>query len=127
MRKWTRNIRMNLRFTEEEKDFLEQRRIDAGIDGMSDFFLKCAGEMPIVNIDTRPFYSVANELNRIGTNINQIAKIANTSRSIYKDDIAELQETMKELSEIVHKCMGVFVDAREGKLLGLRENVADNL
>ena len=83
--------------------------------------------MPIVNIDTRPFYSVANELNRIGTNINQIAKIANTSRSIYKDDIAEIQEDMKELSEIVHKCMGVFVDAREGKLLGLRENVADNL
>lgn len=43
-------------------------------------------------VDTRPLLEVAGEINSIGTNINQIAKVANTSQSIYEKDIEVLQK-----------------------------------
>lgn len=125
MEKRTRNTRVNLRLTQEEKDFLIQRKEEAGFPVMTDFLLRCAEDSPIFNIDTRPFYHVADALNRIETNINQIANITEKSNSAYKSEITEIQKTIKELAEITHKCMGVFIDARDGKMHALKEIIEE--
>lgn len=127
LRNWTRNERITLRLTKEEKDFLTQKKIEAHTHSYTDLIMKAVGEMPNVSIDTKPFFAVSSELNRIGNNINQLAKIANTSKSIYEDDYLQLQKEMQELKKIVYKCLGVFSDAREGKLYGLCENISDQI
>lgn len=40
-------------------------------------------------------------LNRIGVNLNQIAKVANSTNSIYQKDIEDILKEMKELRIIV--------------------------
>lgn len=41
--------------------------------------------------DLRPIF---NELNNIRTNLNQIARIANTTGTIYRNDIADIRDKM---------------------------------
>lgn len=48
-------------------------------------------------VDYDRLTSVSHELNAIGRNINQIAARVNTTGSIYKDDIADIQKEMNEI------------------------------
>lgn len=43
------------------------------------------------------------ELNRIGTNINQIAKVVNENRDINREEINELKDLFTELSKEVYR------------------------
>lgn len=43
------------------------------------------------------------ELNKIGTNINQIAKITNERRNIYHEDVLILKKEMNKANEIMGK------------------------
>ncbi|EJB2338928.1 plasmid mobilization relaxosome protein MobC, partial [Listeria monocytogenes] len=40
------------------------------------------------------------ELNKIGTNINQIARIANTDNKISKDNIKKIEEMMQKVWQL---------------------------
>jgi hypothetical protein len=62
-------------------------------------FIWCA-----VNIEThrkyisnKASYHKIQEVSRIGTNINQVVKFANTNGSIYPQEMAELQERMTDI------------------------------
>ena len=50
------------------------------------------------------FYQFTNEINRIGVNINQLAKVANMSGHIMEDDFlkcyGELRDILSEIKEI---------------------------
>ncbi len=49
------------------------------------------------------YYRLANEVNKIGVNLNQIAHIANTDRRVSPDSIAQCHRLQNELMEIVSK------------------------
>ena len=113
----TRRIRsenIHLRLTKEEKDYIDNKMAETRTYNYTDMFIKAVSKMEYYVVDTRPLFDVAGEINRIGTNINQIAKVANTTHSIYKDDIKELREHMNKLTEIVQQNFEVFSKAREG-------------
>ena len=63
-----------------------------------------------------PLLAVKNEMSRIGSNINQIARVANTSKSIYRSDVLRLENEVDELREIVHKNFMTIKDAKENGL-----------
>lgn len=52
------------------------------------------------------------ELNRIGVNINQIAKVVNENRDINRNEINELKDLFTELSEVIY---GVIINGEIGK------------
>ena len=43
------------------------------------------------------------EINKIGTNINQIAKVTNERRNIYHDDVLALKDEITKIRRIIDK------------------------
>ena len=55
----------------------------------------------IVNTDTTPLKKQYEEMNKIGVNINQIAKKVNSTGDLYPEEKQELKEMVKELWRIL--------------------------
>lgn len=53
----------------------------------------------VVNFDLSELRPICNELNRIGVNLNQIARIANTTGAIYRNDLADLMDKFNAIYE----------------------------
>ena len=47
--------------------------------------------------DMKKYHTLEIAINAVGRNIDQIAKIANSTESIYKKDVEDLQEQMQQL------------------------------
>ncbi|OSA97326.1 UNVERIFIED_ORG: hypothetical protein B2H98_08145 [Clostridium botulinum] len=56
---------------------------------------------PIIKIDFSSLDNLAYEINKIGVNINQIARIANSDKHIYKSDIEYLREKQERIEEML--------------------------
>jgi uncharacterized protein (DUF1778 family) len=125
MKNRVRTERLHLRLTKEEKAFIDEKMNENKSLSYSDFLLKAVGQMQCYVIDTRPILDVAGELNRIGTNINQIAKIANVSRSIFEDDVKDLQTKITEIEDMVQEALGVLIDIKEGRMNGVHKDKTD--
>ena len=121
----TRNKRVTLRFSEEELDDFKKRKVESSINNYSDFVLNCVNKIPIFDVNTKPFLTVSEQISKIGTNINQIAKVANTTQNIYENDINELQKKIKELEDIVTENFRFWSKIRGGKLYGIYKNKTD--
>lgn len=100
-----REIRLAVRFTEKEYDTLKKlsrksQITRAGKPCVSQYIRKLVLDTDkiVVIEDLRP---VLTELKRIGTNINQIAKLANMGQI----KTAYLEETQNALNQIVKKIM----------------------
>ena len=52
-------------------------------------------------VDYGGLYEVATQISRIGNNINQIAKIANETRSILPSQIDDVKEDLEKIEKIV--------------------------
>lgn len=61
---------------------------------------------------------VVSEINCIGRNINQIAKVANARQSVYLTDIMQLQEQVKNIEDLVNDFVinNAEVDKRIGRM-----------
>ena len=115
MGRW-RDQTLGLRLTEEEKEIILRRMAEAGHKNVTDYIICCVCRDNLYNIDTKPILAVKSELSRIGSNINQIAKVANTSKSIYRNDVFRLEQEVDELRDIVHKNFMIMKDVKENGL-----------
>ena len=86
-----------MRVTPEEKDFISKKMELCNAGNFNAFARKMLINGYIVNIDLDKFQQLAGEVNRIGNNINQIAKISNTTGIIFGDDIQKLKEMVDEI------------------------------
>lgn len=82
-----RNERIEIKVTKEEKDILYQKMRLSKSKSMSHFLRKCVLEKEIYIVDLEPFRNLQYLLANATNNINQIAKQANTTGIIYKNDI----------------------------------------
>lgn len=99
-----RIIRVETLFSPEEYQMLRDRMKEAGVHFMGPFIRKLALNGYIVRLYTTEIQEMTSLLRRCSNNLNQIAKKANATGSIYGADVAEMQnrqeeiwETMKEL------------------------------
>lgn len=120
MQNRTRNRQLNLKFTEEEFNFITKKKETAKVQNYTDFIMKIATQSQLVIIDTKPLLEVAYEVNKIGVNVNQMAKVANTSGSIYKSEFENLKRSIDDLEEIVQQCFDIFVKTEKSGFNGLR-------
>lgn len=87
----TRKERLTLRMSEKEKEFLLEQMEKSRYGTFIEFILKAVSEKDIIVLDTAPLLDIAAELNKIGVNINQIAKIANSTGTISPEKIQYLK------------------------------------
>ena len=93
-----RNIIMKFRATEEEAAEIRRKAAAAGMN-VSRFLRTAAMKSQVVLYNTADIYGLRSDLRRIGNNINQIAMVANSNRSVYLSDVRELKKQFSELSE----------------------------
>lgn len=105
-----RNIQLLIFLTKEEKNLFLQKMKLTSSKSMSHFIRKCVLEKEIYEIDCTPFLNLTWEISKIGTNVNQIAKKANSTEKIalediekIKKDIASIGKKVSILQEIIYK------------------------
>ena len=92
-----RNIVMKFRATEEEAAEIRRKAAAAGMN-VSRFLRTSAVNSQVVLYNTADIYGLRSDLRRIGNNINQIAMVANSNRSVYLSDVIELRKQFNEMS-----------------------------
>jgi hypothetical protein len=112
-----RNITIKIRLTEEEKEILEQRMRYAGLKNREAYLRKAALKGYILRLDTSDLREALRLLSNATSNINQVAKVANETRSIYIGDVIQLQEEVGNMRSQMSDVMKTFMEVR--KLLEL--------
>lgn len=98
-----------LRVTNLERDIIMHNYEESGQNSFREFVIKVLTDGYVVNIDTSELHSYAYEINKIGTNINQIAHRVNmlddAAPDIYllKQDVKECLFLMQEITKIVRR------------------------
>ena len=100
MEERSRKHRFTLRLSDDEARILEGKFKLSGMRSRSSFIRQLIIEGFVYDVD----YSYLREYNvglaKIGTNINQIAKKANQTNSIYQSDIEDLKKEMESLWQL---------------------------
>ena len=92
-----RTVIMKFRATEEEAAEIRRKAAAAGMN-VSRFLRTSAVKSQVVLYNTADIYGLRSDLRRIGNNINQIAMVANSNRSVYLSDVRELRKQLNEMS-----------------------------
>ena len=94
-----RNIQLIIRLNDKERALFEKKRKLARCKNMSLFIRKCVLEKEIYIIDLEPFADLQGLLYNATNNINQIAKHANSTGIIYRDDINDMKKQIEHFSK----------------------------
>ena len=93
-----RNTLMKFRAPEEEAAEIRRKAAAAGMT-VSRFLRTSAVNSQVVLYNTADIFGLRSEIKKIGNNINQIAMVVNSNRSVYQSDVRELKKQFSELSE----------------------------
>ena len=88
---------MKFRVTEEEAAEIRRKAAAAGMN-ISRFLRTSAVKSQVVLYNTADIYGLRSDLRHIGNNINQIAMVVNSNKSVYLSDVMELRKQLNEMS-----------------------------
>lgn len=89
----------NLTFTFEEWKCIEKLSAECKMRSAT-YIKQMALNGRIINIDLKNYHAVISELNKIGSNINQIARVANASGYSTHDELRQLEFFRREICRI---------------------------
>ena len=100
-----RTIRVETLFSSGEYRMLRDRMKEADVRSMGPFIRKMALNGYIIKLDITEIYELTSLLRRYSNNLNQVAKKANATGSIYSADIAEIQRQQDEIWETIKEIL----------------------
>lgn len=92
-----RNIVLRVPVTAEERGLIEQKMRQMGTGCFSVYARKMLIDGYVIKIDYSDVKAMTVELQKIGTNINQIAKRVNATETLYAQDIEDIKGAMVEI------------------------------
>ena len=92
-----RNICIKVRLSESERDLIIEKMAAANIRNREAYIRKMILDGYIVRLDLSDVRKMVQLLSNATSNLNQIAKRANETRSIYESDIRDLQSNYEKL------------------------------
>ena len=95
-----RNIQIKFWISEEEKTLIRKKMAQLPTRQIGAYLRKMAIDGYIIYTDTSNIKEFTKELQRIGGNINQIARRVNSSGSFYQADMAELQRRVEDIWQL---------------------------
>ena len=93
----TRNIVLRVPVTQEERALIQQKMAQLHTKNFSAYARKMLIDGYIVHMDTSDIRAQTAELQKIGVNVNQIAKRVNSTGSVYQEDIEEIKGVLAEI------------------------------
>ena len=92
-----RNVQMHFRVSEEEEKLIREKMKQTGIRSIGVYFRKMALDGYCIQLDLSDVKEVIRLLRICSNNLNQYAKKANETGSIYQTDIENLKEILEEI------------------------------
>lgn len=99
MRKEPRSVQLHFVVSEPEAELIKERMAELGITNLSAYLRKMAVDGYIVHLDMSEIRELTRLLRICSNNLNQYAKRAHESGSVYATDIDDLRTRLDELWE----------------------------
>ncbi|MGC6569930.1 plasmid mobilization protein [Streptococcus dysgalactiae] len=96
-----RNIRKEVNFSEQDYRYIESKMEKAGVKTFQNYARKMLLLGSVVTIDFSELIGVKQEINRIGVNINQIAKYVNVSEEVTQEELQALKNSLAEINDLI--------------------------
>jgi hypothetical protein len=93
----TRNVEIKIRFTPDELDYLTLKMQQSGIRNREAYLRKMVIDGLVVKLDIPQLKEMIHLLGKLGNNINQIAKQANTTQQVHDYDLYYIHQALDAL------------------------------
>lgn len=87
-----RNVRIELRVTEEERRLIAERMKDAGVINTNAYLIKMAIDGYVVRLELSELKEMVSLLRRCSNNLNQLTKRVHETGRLYETDVEDLRE-----------------------------------
>ena len=92
-----RTVQIKFRVTEAERDLILEKMKLIPTRNMAAYLRKIAIDGYIIQVDHSDIKAMTAEIQKIGVNVNQIAKRVNATGSVYQEDIEEIKGVLAEI------------------------------
>ena len=96
-----RPIQIKFRVTEAERDLIHEKMSLLGTNNLAAYLRKISIDGYIINVDNSDLKAIAAEMQKIGVNINQIARRVNTTSRIYEQDFEKMKRGIDEIWQLL--------------------------
>lgn len=103
-----RNVQIIIRVTEEERALIEEKMQQIPTLNLSAYARKMLIDGYIITLDLQEVKGHTAQLQKIGVNVNQIAKRINETGRIYADDMDEIKSVMEEVWRLERRLLLQF-------------------
>ena len=103
---------LKIRISPEDKERIRAKMEEAGILNMSAYVRKMALDGICVKLDLQEVRQLIVLLQRCSNNLNQYAKRANETGSVYAADIEDLQTRLEEIWELSRQSLAHLANIR---------------
>lgn len=103
-----RNVQIIIRVTEEERALIEEKMKQISTLNLSAYARKMLIDGYIITLDLQEVKWHTAQLQKIGVNVNQIAKRINETGRIYADDMDEIKHVMEEVWRLERRLLLQF-------------------
>ena len=107
-----RTEELKIRISPEDKERIKLKMEDAGILNMSAYIRKMALDGICIRLDLQDVRQLVSMLQRCTNNLNQYAKRANETGSIYAADIEDMQKRLDEIWELSRQSLACLAAIR---------------
>ena len=110
-----RNVLLRFRVTESERDMIFEKMKQLKTNNLAAYMRKMAIDGYIVNVDYSDLKSVAYEMQKIGVNINQIARRVNSTSRMYEQDFEEIKMHVDQIWQLLRMSLSRDMRIMRGK------------
>ena len=103
-----RNVQIIVRVTEKERALIEEKMRQIPTMNLSAYSRKMLIDGYIIVLDLQKVKAHTAQLQKIGVNVNQIARRINETGRIYTDDMDELKRLMEEVWRLERRLLLQF-------------------
>lgn len=105
-----KTVRMQLVISQKEADLVKERMAELGITNLSAYLRKMAVDGYIIHLDTGDIQEMVRLLRICSNNLNQYARRANETGSIYAADVEDLRSRLDGLWEQMDRLLREFAN-----------------
>lgn len=106
----TKTTHITMRLTPLEKEKLSEKAAEARM-SMSQYLLALSEQKKIIVVDELP--ELVRQVIKIGTNVNQIAMVANTHKSVSQKQIEAVENQLSDIQNLLGNLIDVIKNSKD--------------
>ena len=95
-----RAIQLKFYVTEQERTLIEEKMKLLQTDNLGAYLRKMAIDGYIIQLDYSAIKEQTAEIQKVGVNVNQIARRVNSTGNTYKEDLEEIKEALEKIWQL---------------------------